>query len=292
MIAIKTVSKIGVLIALCACTQPVSVDRGALDRVGAAVTLEMCCDAKRKVPPAVTRAFERCAMPVVTAMQNMELRAGYLADKPDAQRSVLSISQPLDLFATSLKGRVSGQLSLGYFSHMSIYVGDAKALRAMGLWHHPAVRPWQSQLETGPMVIEAMAPVVALAGRDKIFAADSLVVLRPQGLTQARKRTALLDAFKSIGTPFDATFDAGTDDKVFCSELPARVMPEVNLPLRSVYGRPSYLPDEAVAHSLQGKIPMKVVRFVLADQKNWTEAEGNELAARILAYWPEAGASN
>ena len=106
-------------------------------------------------------------------------------------------------------------------------------------------------------------------------------------MSKARKREALRDAFKRIGTPFDAAFDAQTDDKVFCTELPARVIPEMNLPIRSVYGRPSYLPDEAVAHTLQGKIPMTLVGFVLGDQKNWTQAGANELAARILAYWPK-----
>ncbi len=274
-------------LALLACTRPITLDRAELDRAGAAVALDACCDAPQKVPQAVVRMAESCALPLTTSLSRLRLRHGYLLGKAGAQAHVLALAQPLDVFATTVKARAAGQLSLGYFSHMSVYVGDAAALRKSGLWDDPAVTPWHARLMQGPMVIEARAPAIKLVGRMRMFDADALAVLRPTGLSAARKKAALRDVFKTIGTPFDPHFDARTSDKVFCSELPARVLPELNLPVRTVYGRPSYIPDEAVAHSLQGKIPLRFSLFVVADQDGWKAQPPSEAAARILEYWPK-----
>ncbi|MDQ2089071.1 YiiX/YebB-like N1pC/P60 family cysteine hydrolase [Marimonas arenosa] len=232
---------------------------------------------------------EGCARSVVTSIRGIKMRPGYLVDKTEAQDRVLAGARPLDLMAFSFKGQAAGQLGMGYFNHVSVFVGDETALRAAGVWNDPAVRPWQDTLRSGPMVIEAMRENVELAGREAIFNADSVAVLRPQTLSRGRRQAALRDLFAMIGTPFDFHFDARTPDAVFCTEVPARVMPELRLPLRELYGRPSYLPDETVARALQGKLPLRLVDFVLGGRNGWQGAGPQELAARILSYWPEDG---
>ncbi len=291
MQTIKTLMGLAAVLTLLACTRPITVDRTELARVGAAASLETCCNTPQKTP-AITRIAESCALPTTKLIQNMGLRKSYLQDQPAAHEAVLAKAQPLDIFAAAFKGRLAGRLSLGYFSHVSVYVGGEKALRAAGVWDDAAVRPWHAQLKQGPMVIEAMAPEIALAGNDKIFDADAIAVMRPTGLTKARKRAALRDMFKAIGTPFDAHFDARTPEKLFCSELPARVIPELNLPVRTIYGRPTYLPDDTVAQTLQGKLPLRLALFVVGDATGWKQAGPQEVAARILEYWPKSGGAS
>ena len=49
-----------------------------------------------------------------------------------------------------------------------------------------------------------------IRGREAIFNADSVAVLRPQALSRGRRQAALRDLFAMIGTPFDFHFDART----------------------------------------------------------------------------------
>ncbi|PLX38419.1 MAG: hypothetical protein C0606_09455 [Hyphomicrobiales bacterium] len=229
------------------------------------------------------------------AVAHISLRRGYLAEQEDAQRLLLSKLQPLDLVVFSSKGRASGNLLPGLFTHVAIHTGTDSQLAGLGLWRDPELRGHRDTVRAGSRFIEADYRGVHLSTPAGVFNTDRVVILRPRGISATRRREASRSFFDHIGTDFDFYFDAGENRTVYCAELVNHLMPELALPIRQVYGRKAILPDEMIAASLDGDTSLAVAGYLKGSPNGWRQASRADLARDLKASWsrtPPAVATN
>lgn len=179
----------------------------------------------------------------------VRFRAGRLVDHPRVADELAQRIRPLDVIVVSNKGRLSGRLIPGVYSHAGIVLGDEGALRRLGLWDHPALAPWRADVAAGRIVMETDERGVHLASIADMLDTDRVVVLRPRDETRrpADRRAGVLRLLAHGGCPFDFHFDLRDGDTLFCVELIAHALPDLAVGATTVYGRPTLRPDDLVA---------------------------------------------
>jgi hypothetical protein len=95
----------------------------------------------------------------------------------------------------------------------------------------------------------------------------------------------LRDFYSNVGGRFDYRFDLATPDCVFCVELIERVLPELDMPVREVYGRKLIVPDELVRAAVEGDPSVAFVAYVRADRQQWQRASREELRRDLADNW-------
>ena len=247
--------------------------------------LEACCAGPDTYPLPVVQVVESAASSIVPFSRAVLLRAPYLQDRPGARAALLDGAQPLDMVLIANRAHLSGAVGVGYFGHSLLIVGDEAQLRALGVWDDPAVVPFHDRIRAGGLAIEAIEGGVHLANADQVMDSDASALLRPSGLSTARKRAAIVALFREIGKPFDVHFDLATEEALFCTELIDRVLPEANLPITTAYGRKVIWPDEVAAASLLGRTGFRLQTYVEGSPTGWREAGWQEMAVKMLAAW-------
>lgn len=236
------------------------------------------------VPRWMVRAAEQNAAAVSTLVHSVVLRPSRLAGRDAAREAVLGVLQPLDILATRIGGRLSGQLVPGYFTHVAIYLGTEPQLRAAGLWAHPALGPYRDDIRAGRFFVEAMPDRVRLASARDVFDSDAIAILRPS-LSPGPQRAALDRALGDVGRPFDYVFDLRDATHISCTELLYRCMPGLHLPERVIYGRPVAVPDDVAVTALDGSGRTRLIGFVEGLPNGWAVRRPGILTARILNAW-------
>lgn len=137
---------------------------------------------------------------------------------------------------------------------------------------------------TMPRVLEAIGEGVSFTTLEHSAAADSIVVLRPN-LSQKSIASALTEAFRYSGRPYDFNFDFRTDSEVVCSELIYKAYegtentPGLSLPLTEVLNRPLLSPNE-IAHLFDKEYGTRnqqllFVAFLDGDEKSQAASEAS-----------------
>ncbi len=281
-----------VALALPGCARKAPVDANVLDDAALRGALSACCANTDQYPLGVVKVVEGAAFSIVPASRAILLRAPYLQEAPDAARALLGRARPLDMILIANEAHLSGALGTGYFGHSLLYFGGEAGLRGLGLWEHPLVRPYQDKIRAGALAIEAIEGGVRLANARQVMDSDASALLRPRGLSPARKRAAVLYLFEQIGAPFDVHFDLATERALFCTELIHNALPEMALPVTMAYGRQVIWPDEVAARSLIGATGFALIAYMRGRPGGWEWADWRRMAADILAAWPapESGA--
>jgi len=248
--------------------------------------LDHCCAGPDPYPLGVVKVVESAASSIVPTTRAILVRAPYLQDKPGAQAAILGAAEPLDMILIANGAHLSGAIGTGYFGHSILYVGGARDLRALGVWEHPAVVPYHAKILAGGLAIEAIEGGVRLANARLVMDSDATALLKPRGLSRARKAEAVIYLFEQIGKPFDVHFDLATDRALFCTELIAKALPEMHLPVTTAYGRQVIWPDEVAAKSLIGQTGFALQTYIRGTRTGWRRADWSEMARDILAAWP------
>ncbi len=252
--------------------------------------LAACCASSDRYPIGLVKVVEGAAGSLVPFSRGVVLRDPYLQGKARAYDRLLSQARPLDLLLIANKAHLSGAAGTGHFGHSMLYIGTEADLRALGVWNHPAVVPFQARVRAGGLAIEAIDKAVRLAGPEQVMDSDATALFRPQGLSRAQKQRAVIYLFKQIGTPFDIHFDLDTDEALFCTELIDKALPEMGLPVNIAYGRRVIWPDEVATRSLLGKTGFRFLTYIRGTRMGWREAGWRQMAVDILAAWPEVPA--
>lgn len=214
----------------------------------------------------------------------IQFRPGRMTTQPEATALLQGALRPLDLVFFHSDNRVSGLLIPGQFTHGAVYIGTEAQLRAAGLWHIPALRPFQDRIRAGNHYLEAVDGGVRLAPAGIVLDTDAVVVLRPRAADRA---TALGRGMAQMGTPFDMRFDAGDGSALFCAELIALMFAEADLPRTPVPGRETILIDGIVAGALTGDLPFALVGYVEATPGGGARvASDRDLAWDLRRNWP------
>ncbi len=277
------------LAVLAGCARPVPVESPDMAPAELRAALAKCCAQGDQYPPGVVAVVESAASSAIPFSRSVLVRKPYLQDAPGAAEAILGRAQPLDLILVANRAHLSGVLGTGYFGHSILYIGGEGDLRALGLWDHPLVRPYQGQIRAGALAIEAIEGGVRLADTQLVMDSDNSALLRPRALSTADKRAAILYLFEQLGTPFDVHFDMASDQALFCTELVAKALPDMGLPVTTAYGRQVVWPDEVAAKSLIGETGYELVSYIKgAPGGAWRRADWAEMARDILAAWPPA----
>lgn len=199
-------------------------------------------------PPLLVGLLEPTAPILERGIAAVRLRAGRLADDPRLTDAVARRVRPLDVIVVSNKGRLSGVLIPGVYSHAGIVLGDRRALRALGLWDHPALAVWRADVAAGRIVMETDERGVHLTSIADMLDTDRVAVLRPRDETRrpADRRAGILRLLAHGGYPFDFHFDLTDSRSLFCVELISHALPDLAIAATTVYGRPTLRPDELV----------------------------------------------
>lgn len=264
-----TILALAAALGLCGC-----VSRGGAD------------DAER-YPGWMVSLYEPAAPVLGEAFGRVVMRRGLLADKAAAQRHVARTLRPLDILVVSSKGRLSGALVPGLFTHMVIYVGSERELKALGVWNHPAVKPHQAAIRAGATLIESDHRGVHLTTAETALDTDRVAVLRPRLDGGDRRGRAVKQLLDHLGTPYDFVFDNSDSSEIYCAELIDRVMPEIRLPARTLYGQSMFLPDDTVTAALDGTLRTSPILYVRSTDAGWEVAGRAALAGDVAEAWRE-----
>lgn len=242
-----------------------------------------CCPAQvPDVPTDLVLSAERNSFWIAPASRAIKVRPSWLEDDLDLHRAVLAQARPLDVILIGNGSRAAGAFGAGTFGHLAIYVGTEAELRAMGLWTHPLIVPFQGDIRAGKVAIEALDTDVHLSGSPELFETDHIALLRPTGISTARRRAAIVALFGDMGARFDFHFDVRDDSAIYCTELLDRALPELGLPTRAMFGREVILPDEIAAQTLAGALPFELRLFIRGYPEGWRVGGAREMTALVL----------
>jgi hypothetical protein len=249
--------------------------------------LQDCCRNAETYPLILVDLIEPIAPLLGKVIGNTVLRPGYLAT-PQAEAAVLSVVRPLDIVVLSSKGRASGNTIPGLFGHGAVYLGTEAELRALGVWNDPSVAPHQAEISAGATFIESDSKGVHLSPPPIVLDSDRIVVLRPRYSGNARRRTAAAEFAERLGMRFDYHFDNATAEELYCLELIAQVLPEMELPTRTMYRRETILPDDVVAEAAVQRSKLDLVAYFHGDADGWARSDRATLITDLNNWWQHA----
>ena len=244
-----------------------------------------CCDGAERYPRWMIDVYEPVAPVLGDAIGRVELRRGLLAERPDALRHIAQRLRPLDILIVSSKGRLTGNLIPGLFSHTVVYVGSESELKALGAWDDPAVRPHHAAIRAGKVMIESDHRGVHLTTAATALDTDRVAVFRPRIGSRGHHRRVAAVLISHLGTPYDFVFDNGDAEKLYCAELIDHAMPGIGMPSRELYGRRMFLPDDAIAAGTDGRMRATPVLYVRATASGWEGVGTAELKRDLAAAW-------
>ncbi len=195
------------------------------------------------------------------------------------QRDIRPKLLPGDILLTRRDGYLSNTFLPGNWGHAALYLGSPEEIRALG--EDPRIEKLLAEYEAGRdddgfpfAAIEAIGEGVRFSSAEFAMNANSLAVLRPR-VTDEQKRTAILRAMELRGTPYDFSFDVGSQDKIICTELVYRAYaPHLDVPFEEVMGRKTLKPD-GMLRELSPMAPEPRTDFVL-----WGKAADGRLEPR------------
>jgi hypothetical protein len=265
-----------------------SVPFGPVDDTGP--VRAACCENPEPYPRAIVAVADAHAPVFGRAIAHAVFRPGLMALYPEAVREVMGRLQPMDLVLTRSEGRLTNKLIPGAFAHAAIYVGREADLRRQKIWEHESVVPHHAAITDGGMFIHSTYAGVHIVPPSDIFDVDDVVVLRPRSLSSTRKAQVLRHLFATIGAPFDFRADVDNTRCFTCIELVHHVLPELNLPIRTVYDRRVIIPDAVIVGALNGDLDLSFQAYARARFQGVEMAGKRTLAADILTAWNMRGA--
>lgn len=249
----------------------------------AALTAECCTDLER-FPDWMVEVAE--AVPGIAPwMGTVNFREGYLADRGQALDMVTPALRPLDILLFHSDGRLSSRLIPGHFSHGALYLGTEAQLRQQGLWDAAWIAPYRQAIREGNILLDSVTGGVRLTTLTDLADTDAIGIMRPRLGAGARGGRVHRAVISALGTPFDFDFDSGDDSRLFCIELIARAMPELDLPEIKAYGRQTIVPDAVAALALREGSVLGFVGYLRGEPRGWRTGPARLMALDMRAAW-------
>lgn len=249
--------------------------------------LAACARQPERYPPVLIGLADPVAPLLGRTIAEVRFRKGYLADDEAALGLLVSKLEPLDIILVSSKGRLTGNVIPGLFTHTIVNVGSQAQLKRLGLWNRSSVKPHQGAISTGKTFIEADRKGVHLSSAEQILRTDRVLVLRPRIRSHAWMRKSLCSLLGHVGSRFDFHFNAAEPDRLYCSELAFHVLPELNLPVRHLYNRDVVLPDDIAATGLAAGTSLSFVLYIRGGPQGWSSAPPRTAIDDLAAQWQE-----
>jgi hypothetical protein len=173
-------------------------------------------------------------------------RNGHLKNDPKALALIASELRPMDIIFDKSPFILTDLFIPGFFDHVGLYLGTEEQLKSIGMWDHPSLVPYQTEIRKGHVILEAVRPVVHLNSLQGFMNIDTYMLIRKEdGLGSP---DLLIDqitrGMDQMGKPYDFNFDVQTLDKIVCSELIYIVFGNVHWPTKYRLGRTTIAPDD------------------------------------------------
>ena len=210
----------------------------------------------------------------------VESRHGKLYDDPAVLAKVTGKLRAGDILLEKTPFRLTDSFIPGHWGHAAIWVGTPEELRGLGIWNHPLVRKYHSQIEAGNGVVEALRAGVQLNPLQHFMNIDDLAVLRETAISEKNRVQVILQALRQIGKAYDFNFDVESTDKIVCSELIYHTYSHQQWPTAKMLGRATISPDNVARRSLPGDILDVVALY--HDGKEVTEQPMSNAMAKLL----------
>mgnify|MGYP001985033693 CR=1 FL=1 len=181
-----------------------------------------------------------------------------LADYPTVPEphidAFLDLLQPGDFFIVRPEQKASTVFLPGWWTHVALYHGGIKKLRAIGADRCRHVAATMSMLGDDSLVtIEALAAGVVCNPIERTLRVDHALAVRPR-LTLKNRLQAIDNAFGHFGKRYDFGFDFSRSDRLVCTELLYRSYHGLNdiafTPVMRL-GRPTISADDVAAYIMR-----------------------------------------
>ena len=178
-------------------------------------------------------------------MADKYVRPGHRPNLPQGiQQQIESLIKPGDILVVRKEYAITNYFLPGYWPHVALYLGDAKARQSIGIDQHETVKSRWSQLmpqskDSADRVLESKKDGVLIRSLSSPWESDSIVVLRPQ-LERRYIAEALTRGLVHEGKPYDFDFDFTRSDRLVCTEVVYRSyqgIGDIEFPLSRRAGR-------------------------------------------------------
>ena len=105
-------------------------------------------------------------------------RNGYIFDNKTVLDLTKKDLRPLDILFEKSPFVLTDKLIPGYYGHVALYLGTQTQLEAIEMWDHPSIVPYQEQIASGYIILEAVRPGVRLTTLENFLNIDELTVVR------------------------------------------------------------------------------------------------------------------
>lgn len=213
-------------------------------------------------------------------------RHGHLYNNTEAINMAEANLKPMDIILDKSPFVLTDKFIPGYFGHVAIYLGTKQQLEEIGMWNHPDILPYQQEIESGKIILEAVREGVHLNTLENFMNIDQLLIIRKSEVLDNKE--LLFDKINrgltQIGKNYDFNFDISTLDTIVCSELIYIVFGNVHWSTEYRFGRPTITPDNIAEIIFQKNTKFNTQVYILStDDKTITNA-GPQIVAENLDY--------
>lgn len=187
----------------------------------------------------------------------VESRRGKLDGRPEVLKKVAGAVRAGDILLEKTPFRLTDTFIPGHWGHVAVWVGSEAELRALGIWDHPVVRPYQAQIRAGRGVVEALRSGVEMNPLARFLNVDDLAVLRQTAIDDTTRAAVILQALRQVGKAYDFNFDVESTHRIVCSELVYHAYAHLEWPTVRRLGRTTISPDNVAVRAV-GNGPLSV----------------------------------
>jgi hypothetical protein len=188
----------------------------------------------------------------------VESRRGKLDDQQQVRDRVGADLQAGDILLEKTPFRLTDSFIPGHWGHAAVWIGSEAELRELGLWEHPVVARYHTQIRQGRGVVEALRSGVEMNTLARFMNVDDLALLRHRTMDRQSKRRVILQALRQVGKAYDFNFDTQSSNRIVCSELVYHAYGDVRWPTQRKLGRVVVSLDNIAQEAVTGG-PFEVI---------------------------------
>jgi len=165
-----------------------------------------------------------------------------------------------DILLEKTPFRLTDKMIPGHWGHAAIWIGTRSELKSLGIWDHPLVQKYHTQISNAQVIVEALRSGVEMNTLAHFMNIDDIAIIRDPDSTSQQTAQRILRTLRQVGKEYDFNFDVETTDKIVCSQLVYIAYNNIPWPTEKVMGRYTISPDN-IAYKATGSGPLKLVTF-------------------------------
>lgn len=218
-------------------------------------------------------------------------REGYLHHDYALNAEIEGLLEPLDIITEKTYFALTDKLIPGHFGHNALWLGTEAQLRELGMWDHPSLSAYQTEIRAGKSILEVDRSGTHLKSLEDFMNVDEFAIIRLKDREFIHKSKSLLTrdlemvyevALSQMGKVYDFNFDVETTDRLVCSELLYQSFGHIHWPTEDLLGRITISPDNVASLALYTDSPVELLYYVAEAKQGRREYKNlSDLASDI-----------